>query len=1110
MKTNYNVIFTLLLAFTVHFSFAQKTVSGTVSDETGPLPGVSVLIKGTTTGAETDFDGNYAIQAKQGDILQYSFVGMETAFKTVGNSNNIDVVMTVSSENVLEEVIINALGIETRQVSRTASVSKVGGDKISESGEASMVQGLAGKASGVAVVNSSGDPGSSAYVQIRGQTSITRDLQPLYVVDGVPINNDEINARVDGVAQQSRLNDINPNDIASVKVLKGASAAALWGSRAANGVILITTKTGRSAKEGTFNISLSTKFSFDTPLTRQSLQNKYGKGGGGNWNDSDDGGSWGDLISDRIGGPDLVNETGGQYFVAEDGTVYRKVLLSSQTPDGLPGKRSRETFNDKNYDAIFDTGLFVDTGVTITSRTENGNFFASFSKLDQDGTIGGGDGTNYYERYTARFNANQRINDKLSLKGSVSYSNVNANRVQQGSNLSGLLLGLYRTPADFDNTHYIGTHYEANGIPNFNSHRAYRVQYGTQDRSTPYYNNPLWTVYKQKNPNKVNRVTGGFESNFDVTDWLQLIGKAAIDSYTDDRYSLFPVNSGDPDPAPDAPPGVNTGNGNGWHDEDFITYNQYQIDFIAQINKNISEDIRSYFTVGFNALQRSREWRGGEYRAFILDSDHIDPNNSEYQKTWTDTSKERNTAMYGVADFSYNNMLLLHLTGRAEQSSTFGVADIYFFPSAEFGFQFSEISGLNKIGLNNGKLRVGWGQVGQQPSPYNTNTYYSSAFGFDSYIDGSVYDAGAYVPSATLQTELSPEIMTEFEVGLDLAFWNNRFSLSANYYDNNVDDVLLFVGQPASTGYTGAYANAAKMENTGYELELSVDVLKSDNFTWNLGGNWSQNENLVRDMFFTENQFLDGFAGTASIAKEGYPLGILWGAVFDRDAQGDYILDERNFPTMDDEEGYLGDPNPDWIGGLSTFFQYKGFKLSALVNASFGGDAWNGTFGALTFFGRTPITANQVTVSAQDAATIVTFAGVPIENLTSPNDDGTFTVRGNLEDFGGGTVLLDEAWYESNGGGFDGSAEPFMDDATWAKLRELSLTYTLDNSKLLDRTPLKSMQLSITGRNLWLWTKDDLDYDPESNLTGASNGRGLQYFNHPTTKSYLASIKLNF
>ncbi|HIP47863.1 MAG TPA: SusC/RagA family TonB-linked outer membrane protein [Lutibacter sp.] len=1098
MKTNYNVILTLLLAFSVHFAFAQKTISGTVSDETGPLPGVSVLIKGTTRGTETDFDGNYALQANVGDVLQYSFIGMETTYKTVGTANSINVVMDVSSDNLLEEVVINALGIETRQVSRTASVSKVEGAKISKSGETSVIQGLSGKASGVSVTNSSGDPGSSAYILIRGQTSITRNLQPLFVIDGIPINNDEIGNSVEGVTQQSRINDINPDDIASVKILKGASAAALWGSRAANGVILITTKSGRLTEHGKFNVSVSTKFSFDNPLTKTNLQDIFGKGSGNRWSGDETGGSWGDKISARPGGDDVINDS-GEYFEAPDGTLYYPITT----------KNSTELFNDKNYDAVFGQGMYVETGVSVSSKTEYGSFYTSLSRLDQDGTIGSGNGVNFYERYSGRFNAKLKVGEKLKLKGSLAYSNVNSNRIQQGSNLSGLLLGLYRTPADFDNTHYIGTHYDPSGVPNFNSHRAYRKQIGTLHKTSPNYNNPLWTIYKQKNPNEVNRYMAGLEAGLDVNDWLTLIAKVGLDSYTDDRSTLFPINSSDP-------------SGLGLLSEQFWFYHLYNLDFIAQINKNISEDITSYFTLGANANQRTYEVRGGSYQDFILDSDQINYGNAIAEKigSFAGSSLTRTAAFYGVANFNYKSWLLLNLSGRMEQASSFGNGEIFYYPSVELGFQFSEL--FESDFLNKGKIRLAWGKVGQQPSEYKTDLYYHSASGSDSY--GPYYDSqaynGAFVPESSLPSVLRPEISSEYEIGIDLNMWDNRIKLNATYYDQETNDALLFINFPASTGFSSSYANAGQIANQGIEVELDFDVIKGENFNWNIGGNWSKNNNEVTDLFGAESVFLAGFVGTSSRAVKGEALGTLWGRKFERDLSGDLILDSNGFPQQSNVEGIIGNPNPDWRAGINTSLAYKNFQLSALFDSSIGGDAWYGTFGALTHFGRTPFTTQEVTVSAADAATIFAYPvaaesqvypnGRPIADIYGAlNDDGTYTVRGTIEDFGSGKVLLNEAYYTQMGSGFAGPSEQFIVDATWAKLRELSLSYNL-RGKMLDKIFLNSVNFTLTGRNLWLWTKDDLDFDPESNLTGASNGRGLQYFNHPTTKSFLASIKINF
>ncbi len=1093
MKTKFNGILTLLLALTVQFVFAQKTVSGTVSDESGALPGVSVMIKGTKTGTETDFDGKYSLQAKQGEVLVYSYVGKVTTEKTVGAANTIDVKL-MDDANVLDEVVISVLGIETTRDSKLASSSTVKGGDLIQAGESSVIKALSGKASGVQVTNSSGDPGSSAYIQIRGQTSITRDLQPLFVIDGMPINNDELGAGTAGVGQQSRLNDLNPNDIESVKILKGAAAAAFWGSKAGNGVILITTKSGKKISNDSFEVSVFSKYSVDSPLSRVELQEKYGRGsnGAGATYTSTSSLSYGDLLEKRSGVANVYNTTTGGYFETPDGT---KLYPITQRND-------KTSYVDKNYESVFGNGTTIESGASISAKSGNSNYFVSLSRLKQDGIIGAGDGTNFYEKYNGRINVETKVADKIKLKGNIAYSNVNSNRIQQGSNLSGLLLGLYRTSPDFDQTYYIGTKYSAAGIPNFNSQRSYRVQGGTNDRRSPLYNNPLWTIYKQKNPNEVDRVIGGLEFNYMANEWLTFIAKTGIDTYQDNRQSLFPLESAE-----------NAGKGS--FSQSTTNFNSYNTDLLAIFNKDIIKKLSSNLTIGVNFNQEKYEQNGGGYLNFILDSDAITYSNSivEDRSVFTNSSQIRNNAAYGLLSLDYMSKVMLDLSYRLEKSSTFGSGKSFSYPSAILGFDVAKFFETNGL-FNKANIKLAWGQVGHAPAAYATDLYYYGASDGDSY--GPAYDAssyaGSFVPSVVQPDKnIKPEIITESEVALELKLLRNRIGFNIGYYKNNVDDALLSINFPASTGFSRKYTNAGKMENKGLEIDFNADVIKKESFVFSLGANWAKNQNVVTDLFGAESVYLDGFQGTSSRAVEGHALGTLWGGLFNRDANGKLVLDANGFPTVAPEEGVLGDPNPDWRGGFNSGIKYKNFELSGLFDVSMGGKTWNGTFGALTNFGMTPETANQVTVSAAEAATIVDYNGTPLNSVGGAvtNSDGSVTVRGNLQDFGAGKVLLNQAYYTNIGGGFGPVAEQFITDASWAKLREVTFSYNM-NTDLIKKAGLNSVTFSLSGRNLWLWTKADLDFDPESNLTGASNGRGLQYFNHPTTKSYVGSIQINF
>lgn len=423
---------------------------------------------------------------------------------------------------------------------------------------------------------------------------------------------------------------------------------------------------------------------------------------------------------------------------------------------------------------------------------------------------------------------------------------------------------------------------------------------------------------------------------------------------------------------------------------------------------------------------------------------------------------------------------------------------MYFYPTAEFGYKFISDS-ENKI-LTNGKLRLTFGQIASIPRAYAGTTYYSSAVGVEGY--GPAYDSGSYAGSfqqsgSRGNSNLKPELKTEFEIGTDLEFIK-RIKLNLTYYTNETKDLLVDVPVNGSSTFSNVYGNYATIQNKGLELEFDARILPfNSKVKWNIFGNWSKNRNEVTKLDGTTSLFLNGFAGSSSRAVLNQPLGVLWGGKFARDTDGEYILDGNGFPTVETSEGVIGDPNPKWRGGIGTSIEYKNFKISTLFDASIGGDLWDGTNGALTNFGRTWETANEVTLTTP----LVNYAG----NLIPAG-----TVRGNIRDFGAGDVLLDQSWYQSLGSGFGPVAEQFVKSASWVKWRELTFSYYL-NLKEKNILGFESASFSVTGRNLWLWTEDKtLGQDPETNLTGGSNGRGLQYFNNPNSKSIIFGINLKF
>ena len=1070
MKLKFNGILVLLLVLVAQLTFAQeRTVTGVVSDEAGmPIPGVSVLLKGTTSGTQTDFDGKFAIKAASNQVLTFSYIGMKTQ-EVRATSTTINIKM-MGSALELEGVTINVFGIEVKKNETASAFSKVKGDVLTNSGETSLLKGLSAKASGVSIVSNSGDPGSGAYVQIRGQNSITGSTQPLYVIDGIPVSSDEIGSGVDGVGQQSRMNDINPNDIESVKVLKGASAAALWGYRASNGVVLITTKKG---KKGKISVDINSSVSFDKVNIRFKTQDIYGQGTGGVWSGaSNRAGSFGDKISSRSGASDVFN-TAGQSFVSDRGNTIFPITT----------KNSTANFNDSNYDAVVNNGQAVNNHVSVSGGSENTSFYLGLGSNVQEGIVRGSD----YERTSIDFTTDSKIGDKLSFKSKFSYSSSNSNRIQQGSNLSGLFLGLYRNPADFDIRDYKGTSF-TNGSPSFNSHRAYRQAVGTNagDRN-PSYNNPLWTTDVQRNPNTVDRYIAGFEIKQEVSSWLTLLGRLGLDGYSDKRISMFPMNSSE-------------NNGNGFATESVTDFKSFNVDVIALGDLRINDDIGLTYLTGINFASSEYDQRGGSYKNFTFDNNSFTYDNALIvdKTTFLDRTYSKLSGAYFSTAFDYKDYLYLTVGGRLETASTYSPnLKSYFYPTAEAAYKFTK--NTNSEILTNGKLRVTFGQIASIPRQYAGSTYFVAAAGAEGY--GPAYDAGAYNGSYQRSgsggnLNLKPEIKTETEFGADLEFFK-RITINATYYANETTDLLVDVPLNGSSTNNSLYGNFATIQNKGIEIEFDANLLSANSpIKWNVFGNWSRNRNEVTELKGTESLFLDGFAGSSSRAVLGQPLGVLWGGKFARDTNNTLILDSNGFPTVAPIEGVIGDPNPNWRGAIGTSVSYKNLTLSTLFDASIGGQLWDGTNGALNNFGKTLESANEVTLTA------------PTKNY-----NGTIipagTVRGNLRDFGAGNVLLDEAWYTQLGGGFGPVSEQFVKSASWVKWRELSLSYLLKVKS--EKIGIESITFTGTGRNLWLWTEDKtLGQDPETNLTGGSNGRGLQYFNSPNSKSIIFSVNLKF
>jgi TonB-linked SusC/RagA family outer membrane protein len=1061
-----------LLLFGLNTSFAQKLISGKVTSATGEaLIGANISVKETPTiGTFTDVNGDFQLNLPLSTAtLVISYTGFETKEVAVGTSNTINIVLEEGT--LLEELVVTALGFKAKKDRSGATSSSVGGTAIRSSGEAGILNSLAGKASGVKITRSNGDPGAGTNVQIRGANTIGGASQPLVIVDGVPLSNDNLygsgSSRSGGVSQQSRLNDINPEDVESVQVLKGASAAALWGSRAANGVLVITTKQGK-LNQG-IKVSLSTTYSMDQINRRHPLQSSFGQGDAGKFSPTATN-SWGDKISLRPGGEDELTTT-GEYFLADNGDKIYPIKT----------KRSQETFNDENFNSVFQTGQFIENNLTITGGGAKATNYFSLGYLTQDGIVKNSE----YNRATVRFNNQTFFTDRISLTTKANYIYSTGNRIQQNSNTAGLYLGLLRTPADFDNRNYRGTYFNSAGVAFPNRQRSYRRYLGSN--VNPTYNAPLWTTNEQEATTTINRFNMSSNLNINPVSWLNLDFRGGVDSYLDKRVYFSPVGS--------------ASFNNGRLDNEDISSTELNVDAIARADfpNLVPNKIGFNATLGFNINDRQRKNLYAATQNFLVNSKLQSFTNGVAPfEVSNSTNHIRSNRLYSVLSFDFFSQLFLNLSGTQEAASS--IESTYFYPSADLAWQFTKLGALKSNFLSFGKLRASWGQVGVQPTAYRFGTTYET-FSYGTYDDAlsiNEFGGGFRLNDDQGNPNLSPEIKTELEFGADLRFWKNRVTLGVTYYQNEIKDILFLLSLSPSSGYLSKYSNAGRMENKGLEVDLGFKLLDNKNYGLELYGNFNNNRNKVLDLAGVTRVPLSDQSITSN-AIVGQPLGVLFSSRAARNPDGTLKLNANGFPTLDPQQGIIGDPNPDWRGGLGLRGNFKNLSFNVLFETYQGGDFAERTRFVLTSFGTYGTVGNEVTLDKR----LVNSAGKAFEAGT--------TVRGNIFNYGGGDVLLDESWYTTLGGGLGGSAinEFSIADGSWTRLREVSLGYTFSGAKFKKATGLQAVELSMAGRNIALWT-DILGIDPEVNQSGVDNGFGIEYFTNPSTRSWLASVKLTF
>lgn len=1069
----------VMMLFVAGATFAQRTITGTVTDEGGEaLIGANVVVKGTTVGASTDVDGKYSISVPDGSTtLVFSYTGFENKEMEIGASNTLDV--TMEEGITLDNVVVTALGVQRDEKAVGYAVQKVDGEAIEKAATPNVVDALRGKAAGVNIIRSSGTVGGGSRIVIRGQTSLIGNNQPLFIVDGVRIDNSSLGSEgaTAGVARGNRAMDINPADIESVNVLKGAAATALYGLDGAQGVVIITTKKGKSSKG--LNVTVNTSAAFDNVTNMPALQNKYAQGWGGAYFAPETGlsTSWGPEISTLSwdGATDYEYDPNGRIVDNSDPSAQRAV-----TPYD-------------NINNFFQTGQSYTNTVSVDGGSDKATFRASFSNHTSEGIVP----NNTYDRNTVTLGSSLKITDELSVNFNANYTRSDYQRVQQGSNTSGLMLGLLRTPSTFDN---------AGGFADpVNTQLAYEFADGRQRnyRGGGGYDNPFWTVNNTLRDEKVDRVFGNLSIDYKAHQWFNISAKFGTDLFSDVRTQRFELNSR-------TAPG-----GRIFHDDYTMNIRDFYLNFTG--SGQLNDDLQFDYLVGGNMFQRYlvNNYVEGNGLA-IQDFVHITNASSV---TGDNLINRRKTAgIYANANFGYKNMLYLSLTARQDWVSTlinpavaFNAGDIgFFYPSANLGFVFSELMNNDDI-LSFGKVRASYAEVGGgAPLAYVTSTVFVPPTPGDGWADDLQFPflgQSGFVQSNTLgNPNLVPEKTSTVEFGVDLRFFKGKLGLDVTYYDRTSENLIVNASLPASSGYTSAFLNTGKMVANGLEIILSATPVRTDNFVWNTQVNFDRNRTTVEELGpGLERLQIGGFTGTGTFLVAGQPYAQLFGGAYLRTGAGGANDDGLTIPSgdivindtpNDPEMGFqipdpvlrvLGNPNPDFTLGWNNNFSIGPVNFSFLLDVREGGQMWNGTAWALTFFGRSQFTAD----TREEAPTAIT---------------GVKQSDGSANDI---AITRGQDYWTSSVGGFGSVDEQFVQETSWIRLREVSVGVDIDPSWLGLENAVQSASFNVSGRNLWFDTPYE-GVDPETSLEGNGNAQGFDYFNMPSTRSVIIGLNIRF
>ncbi len=1053
------VLMAMFIAGTVFGQTRQLTGRVTSATDKQPIPGVAVIVKGTQNGTTTGTDGKYTLTVStQGGTLEFSSVGFVKMDVPITASNTYDVSMEADVMNI-DEVVVTALGITRAKKTLGYAVQDVNSTELTEAKDNNIVNTLSGKIAGVQVTSGGSTVGASSRIVIRGNKSFAGN-EPLFVIDGTPIFNNTTNlGGGGGIDWGNTASDIDPNNIESMTVLKGANAAALYGSRATNGVILITTKKGKDSRK--LGVDFTSGLTFDNVAYLPKYQNEYG----GGWN--------GEEYIWKRDNPEMTyqdySKAYGYNWVDGGGSGVNdswpinwgpRMDIGLNLDQWSTGPNSPWISRPNNYRDFFQTGVNAENSLAVSANGDKATGRLAFTNLDTKGII---DFTDQAQQ-TLNGSFTLKPTDRLTAITNITYLKKKSNNIPNNG-YSGIGVDYAWTQRDYD-IDYTKKVFKEQG----------NNGYMFPDGDNPYYNLRNLTGFTR------DRVFGNSSIDYEITDWLSAMGRVGIDFYNEYRKDI--TQSG-------TQGNISRKRGGQFNQTQYY-FNETNADFMLKFDKTFGD-----FRVDGLA--------GANYRNVLVKSMYMAASDLTVPDLFTignvkgnptvsmNTNMKETNSIFFAANGSYKNFLFLGVTARNDWSSTLPEANrSYFYPSVSLGFDVTEAFKIQSEILNYAKLRGSWAKVGGDASAYElARTYTVGTFN-----SISTFSPGLTYPPANLK----PQITTSLEFGGDFRLLNNKIALDITYYDQNTVNQILSVATSLTTGYSAMRLNAGEIENSGLEIMLNVKAIENPSgLSWDLGFNWGKNKNMVNALYggLESYRISGGFGGATTVGIPGQPWGIIWGLPFVRNDAGKIVVGSDGIPLTTNVGKNLGNVTPDWTGGLRSVLRYKNVYMSLLIDGRKGGK-----FFSCTAWHAYPTGTYEITTANNVRETGLIVDGVKDDGVK--NADGVYVggtandIRVSAQDYYGGSWMWNNHEYS-------------ILDGTYIKLREMVLSYDFSVKKL---PWIQKFTISAFGRNLAILYRDkstaELGIDPEVGLGGGDSGVGFENFQIPTTRSLGFKLALSF